>query len=47
MRGEVGKKYKKTGSSKIETAGDFSVIVGLSHIFANDLGMMILPHWSL
>ena len=27
MRGEIGKKYKKTGSGRIETAEDFSVIV--------------------
>ena len=25
--GKIGKKYKKTGSEKIETVGDFSVIV--------------------
>ena len=25
--GKIGMKYKKTGSGKIETAGDFSVIV--------------------
>ena len=25
--GKIGKKYKKTGSGRIETAGDFSLIV--------------------
>ena len=25
--GKIGKKYKKTGSERIETSGDFSVIV--------------------
>ena len=27
MRGKTGKKYKKTGSGKIETTRDFSVII--------------------
>ena len=27
IRGEIGKKYKKTGSGRIEMAGDFSAIV--------------------
>ena len=27
MRGKIGKKYKKTGSGRLETPGDFSVIV--------------------
>ena len=27
MRGKIGKKYKKTGSGRMEMAGDFSVIV--------------------
>ena len=26
-QGKIGKKYKKTGSGRIGTAGDFSVIV--------------------
>ena len=27
MRGESGKKYRKTGSGRIEMAGDFFIIV--------------------
>jgi hypothetical protein len=34
--GKIGKKYKKTGTGRIETPGDFSVI-----FFGNGLRMMI------
>ena len=37
--GEIGMKYKKIGSGRIETAGDFSVI---ADILRNDLRMIIM-----